>query len=473
MTILGLGLDRSGNPLFPPTDEEAFVTSVVNALGRNVTSVAAIAATTSQAVAFRGEIERVSIDPGDPRKAGWTFLVNASDPRREEYVQTLGPLAAHRGMTDPHSPLLYNGEGPDEWLNWLNDNYFSRRLEGAEVPQYILIVGTPKHVPFLFQSVLDTVANVGRVDFDDMDDFGQYVAKLIRLETAEDPSVAKEVLVFAPDAGLPDPTYFSREYMALPLVGHIRNELGFKARTLFGPDATKKNLRRAFDSGAPALVYTASHGLGALGEPLVVQKQYNGAICCQKTGQEKRQEDRLFMADDVPLDKPFLEGAVFFQFACFGYGTPAQSDYSHWLDGFPERYADEDFVAALPKRLLAHPRGPIAYVGHLDTAFLHGFANVEDLNIPERWHKRIAPFVQAVDYLLGVQPSGLAMNDMNTRYSAYSTILANTYDRQQRGTLQWSPDVKARFLDSWITRNDAQNYMIFGDPAARLRIPAE
>jgi hypothetical protein len=178
------------------------------------------------------------------------------------------------------------------------------------------------------------------------------------------------------------------------------------------------------------------------------------------------------VAEDVPLDQPFLEGAVFFQFACFGYGTPAESDYAHWRTGVPRRYTETDFMAALPKRLLAHPRGPIAFIGHLDTAFLHGFADVEDPHILDRWHTRIAPFVEAVEYLLGAQPSGLSMRSMSNRYSVCNALITNTYDRQRRGRLTWNAALEARFLDNWITRSDAQNYMVFGDPAARPRIPA-
>jgi hypothetical protein len=222
-------------------------------------------------------------------------------------------------------------------------------------------------------------------------------------------------------------------------------------------------------AGNPALVYTASHGLGAVGEPLERQKRYNGAICCQHEG--RLTPESLFSADDVPQEGPFLEGAVFFQFACFGYGTPAQSDFAHWLEGVPENYSPTDFVAALPRRLVGHPRGPIAYIGHLDTAFLHGFAHAANPHVLDRWHTRIAPFVRAVQRLLGVQPCGLAMRDINTRYSVCNALITNTYDCQRRGRLQWNARLKARFLDNWILRGDSQNYMIFGDPGARLRIP--
>jgi hypothetical protein len=164
-------------------------------------------------------------------------------------------------------------------------------------------------------------------------------------------------LFFAPDHGLPDPTYFSREYMAVPLAEHVEEELRVPIRSILGDEATKPNLMDGL-AGNPALVYTASHGLGAVGEPLDRQQRYNGAICCQHEGGLTL--DSLFSADDVPQHAPFLEGAVFFQFACFGYGTPAQSDFAHWLAGVPEDYSPTDFVAALPRTLVGHPRGPIA-----------------------------------------------------------------------------------------------------------------
>ncbi len=470
MRIMGLGLDYAGKFLFPAMDDQQVLSSLVSAMERNSQRVRALAITTQEAIVFRGEIRREAIDLGNPREAGWTYLVNAADPHREDIARILEPLAKHRGMSDAAGPLVYNGEPPDEWFTWLNENYYSLTLEEEKTPQYVLIVGGPEQVPFLFQSVLDTAAGVGRVAFDNLEDLEHYVAKLIRIETQDEPRVRKEATFFAPDPGLPDPTYFSRLYMVEPLVKHIRDDLGFEIRALTRNEATKGNLLNLLSAGNPALVYTASHGLGAVKESSDIQRRYNGAICCQHVGPQTM--DDLFTAEDVPLDRPFLEGAVFFQFACFGYGTPAQSDYGHWLNDKVENYTDTDFIAALPKKLLAHPKGPIAYIGHLDTAFLHGFSDAESPHILDRWHARIAPFKTCLDHLLAVQPSGLAMNDMNTRYSICNALITNTYDRQKRGTLKWNDKLKARFLDNWITRGDAQNYMIFGDPAAHLHISA-
>jgi hypothetical protein len=472
MRIMAFGKKLSGDLLFKAVDEQEFVHTLAAALARNAPALQALADKTSRGVTFRGEIGRRVKDVGDPRQAGWTILVAKEDPRRSEIIEVLKPLALHRGMEDPAAPLVFGGESEDAWGEWLEDNYYARELEGKKVPHYVLMVGGPDVLPFRLQSLMDAVANVGRLDFESTDELERYVQKVIRLETAPDPVVKREVILFAPDGGTNDPTYFSREYMVKPLNDHVKLQLNFKTTALMGVDATKNKLVKAMQGAQPALVYTASHGLGLTGELIDQQKKYNGAICCQGRGQLTMED--LFCADDVPANEPFLEGAVFFQFACFGYGTPAQSDYTHWIPEkgmIPQKYADADFIAALPKRLLAHPRGPIAYVGHLDTAFLHGFTDQNDPYIMDRWHSRIQPFVHAVDQLLEVQPSGLAMEDMNRKYSVSNIILNSVYDRIQRGAFKWTPEAEKRFLDTWIIRSDAKNYMVFGDPAARLRIP--
>jgi len=469
MKIMALGKNLAGEMLFPTLNEETFVSALAEGLGRNAAALMGVARTTQRGAAFRGEVKRRVVDAGDPHEAGWTFVVSATDPRRNEFIEALQPLATFRGMDNPREPLVFELRADQTWGDWLQEKYYARELEGLKVPQYILFAGGPQELPFGLQAITDSVANVGRVEFDRREDLEQYVDKIIRLERAADPVVDREVVLFGPDGGVNDPTYFSREYMVKPLETHIAHELKFRTVPLMADNATKTKLMSTLRGSKAAVVYTASHGLGLTKEPLERQKAYNGAICCQSDGPLTL--DDLFSADDVPKSGAFLEGAVFFQFACYGYGTPAESDYSHWLTEVPERYASEDFVAALPKRLLAHPRGPIAYVGHVDTAFLHGFTDPNEPHLLERWHYRMAPFVHVVNQLLGVQPSGLAMEGLNREYSICNAVLTTAYDRQRRGTMTWTQETAQRFVDSWILRSDAQNYFVFGDPAARLRIP--
>lgn len=469
MNFMAFGKDLSGAPLFPVLSEEKFRAGLLAGLGRNAAALEQQARQSAINTTFRGEVVRSVIDVGDPLKVGWTYLVSRQDPQSERVRKLIEPLARKRGMPDPAEALVLDGQNPDEWADWLEEHYFALHLDGKKVPQYILLIGSPKYLPFRFQSLLSTVANVGRLDFDCLEDLETYVQKVITLESLPDPVVERQVLLFAPDVGQSDPTYYSRQYMVEPLRDHVRDELHYPTIALTGFAATKQRFEQELHRSRPALVYSASHGLGLTGRSLEEQMRLNGALVCQSSG--PLTSSSLFCADDVPLDRPFLEGAVFFQFACFGYGTPAQSDYAHWIEGMPDRYADEDFVAALPKRLLAHPHGPIAFVGHLDTAFMHAFMDPSEPAVADRWHHRMEPFVAAVDRLLNVQPSGLAMEDMSKRYATHNTVLTNFYDRLQRDSSAMTPQRTGRFIDCWIERGDAQNYMVFGDPAARLRIP--
>jgi len=472
MQILAMGLDWKGNRLFPPLDEATMRDALVKALVPNTPRMQTLARTSSRAAVFRGEQARRVVDRGDPKSAGWTLLVADKDPNKSAYLEALAPLAKARGMDDPKTPLLFDGSGPDSWPEWMTDRYYALDLAGKKVPGYVLMVGGPDQIPFGFQSLMDTVASVGRLDFGRIEDLAAYAAKLLRLETGRSPVAEREALFFATDAGTEDPTYFSRKYMAEPLASHVRQDLKVKTTEIVGDQATKANLLAALRKTKAALIYTASHGLGATSESQQVQAKYNGAICCQHEGPLTL--EHLFSADDVPTTDPMCEGAVLFQFACYGYGTPAQSEYAHWLPeswGKAQPNVPKDFVAALPKKLLANPRGPIAFIGHLDTAFLHGFADPKQPHTLDRWHTRIVPFKRAVDDLLGVQPSGLAIEGISERYAVCNAMITNASDRVQRGTMNWTEETLSLFIDTWITRGDAQNYLVLGDPAARLRIP--
>src|SRR3954470_24380857 len=98
MKIAALGIDRSGRLLFPPREESELARDLVAALGTNAPALKAAAAATTSGVAFRGEVQRRPVDPADPRAAGWTFLVAASDPQRADIVEAVRPLAEARGM---------------------------------------------------------------------------------------------------------------------------------------------------------------------------------------------------------------------------------------------------------------------------------------------------------------------------------------------------------------------------------------
>jgi hypothetical protein len=473
MKILTNGINFSTrSPLIGPMEEKNFAGRILASLPRNTGQIRFLYRTVGRGAAFKEVTRERMPDPGDPVAAGWTYLVNANDPARPDIEDAVRPLAEHRGMKDPAAPLEFHDEPPDEWFEWMTSNYWADALQGKKVPSYILIIGGPEMVPFHFQALLDTTASVGRVDFDgSAADLKTYVEKVIRTEKNPEPVVERKAVVFAPDGGPEDATYYSHHFMAEPIAEHIRTKCGVPTQEIMGDAATKENLLSALSGSKAALVYSASHGIAAPDQPLAVQKRYNGAICCQAAENDPLQK-WLLTAEDIPVGQPFLEGSIFFQFACYGYGTPAESDFMHWL-GSPEFNSEADFVASLPKKLLSHPRGPVAYIGHLDTAWLHGFMDPSLPELKERWDPRIVTFVRAVELLLQVQPGGIAMSPTNDRYNVTNSVLSSVLDRMQRGKLDDTPEFQQKLSDIFITRSDAQNYMIFGDPAVRLRIPEE
>ena len=61
---------------------------------------------------------------------------------------------------------------------------------------------------------------------------------------------------------------------------------------------------------------------------------------------------------------------------------------------------------------------------------------------------------------------GQATDQFNIRWAALSTELSETLDQARMG-LELDPRILA---NQWVARDDARNYVLFGDPAVRLRV---
>ena len=450
-------------PIAAPITERDLARAVLDGLGPNADPLQTSAEGAGRLTTFRAALDiEPGIDLANPLSAGWTVLVAADDPQADAKLDAIRPLAKLRGAEDLQ-PLRFDADELFGWSGWLDEHYTS--LDAP--PHYVLILADPQRVPFGFQAFLDAGASVGRLDFADVADLAAYAEKVVRLESATEPVVSDSALFFAPDGGPGDPTHYSARFMAQPLIELVRDELQRTTIELLGDHTTKAELVAALTASDAALIYTASHGAVDYDGPLERRRAINGAIRCRTGMPGERVDARLFSAADVPTE-PFLEGAIFFQFACYGAGTPARSDFAHWgIPGLPAENASEDFLAALPLRLLAHPRGPVAFVGHIDVALLHGFDDPDAPEISDRSHPRLQPFRRAVQRLLKGQPVGYAMTDLNERFGRMSAALVNAYDRRKSGTLPDTPQIQARIVDAFCIRNDAQNYIVLGDPAAR------
>ena len=125
-----------------------------------------------------------------------------------------------------------------------------------------------------------------------------------------------------------------------------------------------------------------------------------------------------------------------------------------------EDLAPAAFMAALPKRLLSHSRGgALAVIGHIERAW--GYS------IPvTQVGPRLLPFENAIGRMLKGQPVGHATKDFNELFATRSASLTEMLQQIQNGFNV--PD--RQLVSAWIERNDARNYAVIGDPAARLRL---
>ena len=109
---------------------------------------------------------------------------------------------------------------------------------------------------------------------------------------------------------------------------------------------------------------------------------------------------------------------------------------------------------------MSHPQGSaLAAVGHIERAWSLSFESTT--NVP-----LLTAFQNALGWILLGKPVGYAMKDFNEKYAVLSSGLSAMLENVGWGIAV--PDDKLAF--EWLQRNDAQNYVLLGDPATRLRV---
>jgi hypothetical protein len=446
---LGVDFER-GEPLLASRSEGAFVEGLAGLIG----GLAGRDLPRFDAGGLRGAVESFapSVNLNNPRLAGWTWLCAADDPQRSAYEELVAPLARHRGMARPAEPLLYSPEV--ELAEWIEDH-----LDGPEAPHYVLIVGGPEQVPFWFQAALAGRARVGRLEHEVL---GAVVEKILRIEQQAQPVPGREIAVFAPDD---DPaTAQTRRGLAEPLVQDAARS-GWTTRALLGEDATSERLLDVLTGRPLAVAFLTGHGVAERRSDEANRREINGALRCAAPNPLARPE--VLAASALPLDLPLVEGGVVVQLSCFSYGTPAQSEYAHWTGDGTQRWATSDFVAAWPRRLLAHPRGPLAFVGHLDLTWVRTFQDPD----PRRSASRSRPLREVQRQLLECVPVGQSMADVHARYHDANGRITRLLEAWRRAGGEGSLD-DPELIHTWVARNDARNFLVYGDPACRVWRPS-
>jgi hypothetical protein len=462
------GLDgRQGSYLLPPAPPRQLAD-----LARGITDDRA-RVRELQAWVARGEGKarrglKEGLDPGKLEEAGWGVIFASSAdiaPLREALAPLLDlrraqagkkserffrELAGDDGYRDGESKVAFlarHGAGPGP-------------ADPEKVPYYLLLVGDPEAIPFWFQYQLDVQYAVGRLCFDEIEDYRRYAESVVAAETGAG-ARRPRACFFAP-ANPGDPVSGSTSaHLARPVADGLRGQPGWEVETLLGEEATHGRLAGLLDD-APAVLFAACHGLGfAAGDPW--QKDRQGALVCQDWPGPGPgiQREHYFTAEDVG-EKASVHGLVAFCFACYGAGTPQWDELVREGQGPRRELSSGPFLSRLPQRLLSHPRGgALAVIGHVDRAW--GFSLVWPGAGPQT-----GVFDSTLKGLLAGKPVGWAMEFFNQRYAELASDLASEVESLGFGK---KPD-ETVLADLWTASHDARNYTIIGDPAVRVAAPA-
>lgn len=410
------------------------------------------------------------VDPRDPGQAGWAVIVASEES--DDIRAGIQPLIDHRrSQLGPEMVKVLDYKPEETWSDWLTRHHVSPgNITPDKVPYYIVLAGSPRQIPFSFQYLLATEYAIGRLDFDEPGDYRHYAESIIAYEAGRAPLRAGDTTFFGTRHQFDRATSLSADHLVRPLwraafgadqgaTGELREP---QRRLLLGESATKialtEILAGATADERPSILFTATHGLGGWPPGHADQRAKHGALLCQEwPGVGRINPAQYFAASDLPTAAN-VHGLVAFLFACYGVGTPRRDQFAHRPDEAPPLIADEPFVAALPKSLLAHPSGgALAIVGHVERAWGYSFM--------ARQGAQLIPFQNALGQISAGIPVGHAIRDFSARYAVLSTNLTDVLENISFGKLV--PDVKVATL--WTERNDAQNYILLGDPAARLR----
>jgi hypothetical protein len=146
-------------------------------------------------------------------------------------------------------------------------------------------------------------------------------------------------------------------------------------------------------------------------------------------------------------------------FACFGVGVPQMDSYIP-PGGTRGRLATHSMISPLPQRLLSHPNGgALAVFGHVDVAYASTF-------LPRDGQPQTANFRRVIQALMDHNRIGHASDHFNSTWA----VLHEKWKRADGGkSTPVTEDEAKEIVALWKCTQDARAFIVFGDPAVKLR----
>ncbi|MBN1205583.1 MAG: hypothetical protein JXB05_11755 [Myxococcaceae bacterium] len=422
-------------------------------------------------------------DPDDLSLQRWGVIA-PEGARGDRLLALIQPLVELRQAGQRGAPVRVHRAPPNlhgaEAIAWKRRVLMREAVPRAEQPRYLLLLGDFDELSFELQRALASSAFVGRLAFRDDAGFEAYVAKVLRWERTPSPHVRGRAVFYTVHDGTAA-TLIGYNTLVAPTLSRCREQQGvggFPAREILeigDPiDWSPQRLLATARMEAPSLLFTLSHGLGmprAGWSSRDAQRRLQGTMCL---GSHQHLE---------PVDLargPFLPGGIWFYFASFGAGTPAASAFHPWLSHLRAaghdagrleatlaslpRESARPFVSALPQAALANPDGPLAVLGHVDLAWIHGFQE------PDSSRGRVSHLLSVFRALIAGRRVGAGLGALLRAFTETDAELIQLYPFEGAGLGADGPPAvdPLRRAQLWMLRQDLAAYILLGDPATRL-----
>ncbi|WP_164895958.1 C25 family cysteine peptidase [Rhizobium hidalgonense] len=415
-------------------------------------------------------------DPDELKSVGWGVVFPAGRDNAALH-QALGPLLDRRKDQAGNRYFVFDGdlgvkrgETPTAWLSRQGRG---PSLESVDpdygVPFYLLIVADSTEVSMEFQYLLDMFWAVGRLHFDEVQEYAQYAKSVVAAETGAPPAT-QTAAIFATEHPFDAATMLFTRDVAKPFAfgnadkPNLVANLDIAIDPILGKDATKaafaELLRGNRTCGTPSVLLSGTHGM-AFNQSDGRLASTNGALICQDwQGYGQVNEGHWFAASHVPPDAR-VHGMIYVLFACYGGGWSEHDTFRDNPDGTAKKIAPGPGISKLPQALLSHSNGgALAVLAHIDRAWSYSFRTAS--NNPQNTGLR-----DVLRRLLKGERIGLATDQFNLRWAAAAVKLSDAL-RDDPTAPQTQTAELARL---WVQRDDARNYIVMGDPAVRVKRP--
>jgi hypothetical protein len=386
-------------------------------------------------------------DPNDLQQVGWCIVWPPElDPAIYEALRPLAELRREQAGPYFRETNTRPGESASTFL--ARHGMGPGPVDPERMPYYVLIVGDPTQVSFEFQQRLDLQYAVGRLHFDELEQYGRYAQSVVAAELSGAPQ-ARHLAVVAPRHDADAHTAILSEMMSV-LAGEALRDSDWRTTLRTGKEATKAALVEMLTpTGAPAILLTAAHSLiMPAGSP---QHAERGAIVCGDwtgPGTPLTPQD-VFAGGDVTAGMN-IHGLVAM---LWGSNTAGGLDADSAAGDAGEHRA---FVTRLAQQLLGNGSGgALAVVGLADRMLGSSLGH----SAPTR-----QALTLAIRGLARGHRVGHAMQSLDEAQAALSNEWSELVEQARSGA-QVEPLGVGHL---WSATMDLRRVVVLGDPAARL-----